>query len=190
LNYLECNEIIDYNSPSIRQKALELSHNLKSDEEIAKSCFLFVRDEIRHTNDAKDNIITCKASEVLEYKTGWCFAKSHLLCTLLRANNIKSGFCYQRLSVNDNGEPYSLHGLNALYLEKYGWYRVDARGNKSGVSADFCPPIEKLAFNINLVGEKDFNKIFSKPLDAVVEFLQKYKTLETSFANLPDAQDI
>jgi transglutaminase-like putative cysteine protease len=36
--------------------------------------------------------------------------------------------------------------LNALYLPDYGWYRVDARGNKPGVAAEFCPPTEKLAF--------------------------------------------
>ena len=34
-----------------------------------------------------------------------------------------------------------LHGLNALYLPDYCWYRVEARGNKPGVDAEFCPPI-------------------------------------------------
>ncbi len=139
--YLDFDEIIDFNNPKVLAKAKELSSGLQTDEDIAKACFLFVRDEIRHTNDAKDNIITCLASEVLEYKTGWCFAKSHLLCALLRANNIPAGLGYQRLSFNDEGAPYCLHGLVFVYLQKFGWYRIDARGNKAGINAEFTPPV-------------------------------------------------
>ena len=36
---------------------------------------------------------------------------------------------------------FCLHGFNALYLPDYYWYRVEARGNKPGVDAEFCPPI-------------------------------------------------
>jgi transglutaminase-like putative cysteine protease len=91
------------------------------------------------------NPVTCRASEVLQHKTGYCFAKSHLLAALLRANQIPVGFCYQRLSIDDNGAPYSLHGFNAVYFPEVGWYRVDARGNKEGVTAQFTPPQEQLA---------------------------------------------
>ncbi|WP_338430147.1 transglutaminase domain-containing protein [Synechococcus elongatus] len=35
---------------------------------------------------------------MLEYRTGYCYAKSHLLVALLRACSIPAGFCYQRLS--------------------------------------------------------------------------------------------
>ena len=37
----------------------------KTDIEIAKKCFEYVRDNINHTGDCKDNISTCKASDVL-----------------------------------------------------------------------------------------------------------------------------
>ena len=30
---------------------------------------------------------------------------------------------------------YYLHGLNVIYLKDYGWYKVDARGNKKGINA-------------------------------------------------------
>ncbi|MBL0716467.1 MAG: transglutaminase family protein [Desulfosarcina sp.] len=72
--------------------------------------------------------------------TGYCYSKSHLLAALLRANDIPAGLCYQRLTVSDNKPPFCIHGLNAVYLEQHGWYRLDARGNKSGVTAEFCPP--------------------------------------------------
>jgi transglutaminase-like putative cysteine protease len=107
---------------------------------IAKACFEWVRDEIFHSCDYRMNPVTCRASDVLQHKTGYCFAKSHLLAALLRANQIPAGFCYQRLSVDDRGAPYSLHGFNAIYLAEFGWYRVDARGNKAGVNARFTPP--------------------------------------------------
>jgi len=67
---------------------------------------------------------------VLKYKTGYCYAKSHLLAALLRANNIPAGLCYQRLTIENDMLPYCLPALNAVYLPKYGWYRIDARGNK------------------------------------------------------------
>ena len=116
--YLEETNIINYSNQNIRDLAKELSQNCKNDIEIAKSCFLFVRDNIRHTGDYKDDITTCKASDVLKYKTGWCYAKSHLLAALLRANNIPTGFYYQRLSCSEyKKDIYCLHGLNAIYLK-------------------------------------------------------------------------
>lgn len=61
----------------------------------------FVRDQIRHSADYRPNPVTCKASEVLRHGTGYCYAKSHLLAALLRANGVPAGLCYQRLSVGD-----------------------------------------------------------------------------------------
>ena len=59
-------------------------------------------------------------SSVLMHKTGYCYAKSHLLAALLRSNGLPAGLCYQRLSVDDDGAPYSLHGLNADFLKNHG----------------------------------------------------------------------
>ncbi len=133
---------------------------------------MYVRDNIRHSGDAKDEINTCKASEVLEHKTGWCYAKVILLAALLRANNIPTVFCYQRLSCSEYEEGvYCLNGLNAIYLKKYGWYRVDARGNKEGVDAQFTSPVEKLAFELQ-AGEFDIQELYSEPLLEVTEALQ------------------
>ena len=132
------------------------------------------------------NPVTCRASDVLQHKTGYCFAKSHLLAALLRANQIPAGFCYQRLSIDDRGAPYSLHGFNAIYLPEIGWYRVDARGNKEGVNAQFTPPIEKLAYKTQLPEEADFQLIFAAPLQIVIEALQAQTTWDDMLHNLPD----
>ncbi len=185
-NFLEETEIIDYSDQAIQELARELSAGCKTDAETAKNCFEFVRDRINHTGDHKDNITTCKASDVLKYTTGWCYAKSHLLAALLRANDIPVGFCYQRLSCSEYREGiYCLHGLNAVYLKKFGWYRIDARGNKKGVNAQFDPPTEKLAF---LPGEKEFDlpEIYNAPLNIVIQTLKKYKTYDEMIHNFPD----
>jgi len=187
-NFLKETNIIDYSNPEIQKLAISLSTNSKTDTEIAKNCFKYVRDNIRHSGDHKDNITTCKASEVLKYKTGWCYAKSHLLAALLRANNIPTGFCYQRLSCSEyKKDIYCLHGLNAIYLQDYGWYKVDARGNKDGVNAQFNPPIEKLAF-IPQENEFYLPKIYEEPLKVVINSLQKYKTYEEMINNFPDIE--
>lgn len=153
----------------------------------AERCFLFVRDEIKHTADHQLNPITCSASEVLAHGTGYCYAKSHLLCALLRANNIPAGLCYQRLSVDGEGPPYCLHGLNAVHLPIIGWYRIDARGSRAGIDAQFTPPIERLAFATGQAGECDFEGVFVKPMPIVVEALRRHETWDSLYHNLPDA---
>lgn len=184
--YLSANEIIDWQHPSIFQLAQKLANDKTDVLQITKSCFEWVRDEIFHSSDYKKNPVTCCASEVLTARTGYCYAKSHLLAALLRANSIPAGFCYQRLSVHDDGEPYSLHGLNAVYLPKIGWYRLDPRGNRSGVNAQFTPPQEQLAYPIRLPGEADSKTIFPEPLPIIIKALQTYKTYDEMLKNLPD----
>lgn len=183
--YLLSSTYVDWKHPALLERAVSLAKGMQSDEEIARSCFLFVRDQIRHSWDYRCNPVTCKASEVLEHGTGYCYAKSHLLAALLRANGIPAGLCYQRLTVTDH-PPYCLHGLNAVYLHKYGWYRVDARGNKKGVTAEFCPPVEKLAFDIVDSKEGSLPGIWVDPHPAVIEVLTRCETVEHVYLNLPD----
>lgn len=183
--YLEATEYIDWKNQAILAQAKILSKGSCSPEETIRQCFEFVRDEIKHSWDYKLNPVTYKASDVLNYGTGYCYAKSHLLAALLRANSIPAGLCYQRLTITDV-PPFCLHGLNAVYLNAFGWYRIDARGNKQGVSASFCPPIEKLAFPIVTQGEADLPEIWAEPLPLVIQTLKKYKTVEEVANNLPD----
>lgn len=84
--YLASTDIIDWKTPEIIKLALSAVQD--SEENIALACFEWVRDNIKHSWDYKLNPTTCKASDVLKYKTGYCYGKSHLLAALLRANHI------------------------------------------------------------------------------------------------------
>lgn len=184
--YLAPGEFIDGDHPTVAHQAAELARGSVDPTETARRCFEFVRDRIRHSWDFQLNPVTCKASETLRHGTGYCFAKSHLLAALLRANGIPAGLCYQRLLLETGGTRYSLHGLNAVYLPGHGWYRVDARGNKPGVQAEFCPPVEKLAFSVSGPGEADFREIWPDPLPMVVQTLTENATYDQVYRHLPD----
>ena len=184
--FLESSEFIDWREPAVFDKAIKLSNACDNKEQVAQACFNFVRDEIQHRWDYQRKIVTCRASDVLKHTTGFCYAKSHLLAALLRANNIPAALCYQRLTNDDVASAYCLHGLNAVYLEQYGWYRVDARGNKEGVNADFTPPTECLAFPLVDAGEADIEGFYLEPLTSVVEVLSNHQNCQQVLANLPD----
>lgn len=186
--YLEETEIVDYKNPEVSALAMHLAKGYNNDIEIAKKCFEYVRDEIRHSGDYKENITTATASEVLKHKTGWCYSKAFLLAALLRANGIPAGFCYQRLSCSEyKPDIYCLHGLNWVFIKEFGWYRVDARGNREGVDAEFTPPIEKLAFE---VGENEFDlpENLPEPLPVIVETLRTFKSYAEMIENFPDIE--
>lgn len=179
-------EHVDWQQQDVLAKALNLAEGLDSEEAIVKACFEFVRDEIKHSWDYQINPVTCKASEVLMQGTGYCYAKSHLLAALLRANKIPAGLCYQRLTISGEQAPFCLHGLNAVYLKNHGWYRIDPRGNKEGVNAEFCPPKEQLAFPILTKGEADLPEIWAEPLSVAVDTLTQYSDFLDVAENLPD----
>lgn len=185
-SFLEATELIDWSHPSVRAKAAELASGQRGATALARACFEWVRDNIQHSVDFQRNPITSAASEVLLHGTGYCYAKSHLLAALLRANGIPTGLCYQRMSLDEAGDRFCLHGLNAVLLPVHGWYRMDARGNKSGVNAQFTPPVERLAFDLTVPGERDFSDVLSAPLACVAEALRRHHRWDELAANLPD----
>jgi transglutaminase-like putative cysteine protease len=186
--YLRPTDIIDWDNAVVLEKSRSLSVAPRGIEETARRCFQWVRDEIKHSHDFQMSPVTCSASEVIWAKTGYCFAKSHLLAALLRANGIPAGFCYQRLSRDDNGPPFVLHGLVAVHLPEHGWYRIDPRGNRPDIDAQFKPPFEQIAFQPKLSGEMDFPEIWPDPLPLVIEALRSHKTWKALWENLPDIE--
>ncbi|RUM33247.1 MAG: Cro/Cl family transcriptional regulator [Desulfobulbus sp.] len=186
--YLASSDVIDWQHPAVLARARQLARGVTDEQEIVRACFRFVRDEIRHSGDYKLNPVTCKASEVLEYGTGFCYAKSHLLAAVLRANGIPAGLCYQRLTITPGQPPLSLHGLNGVYLQEFGWYRLDARGNKPGVNAQFTPPLEKLAFALVHADEADLPEVWAEPLPQIIQVLASSATFQEVSAHLPDVE--
>ncbi|MGK7906651.1 MAG: transglutaminase family protein [Synechococcus sp.] len=191
--YLEASTYIDWRAPNILALANQLAVPATSKQvgidclETAKACFEWVRDRVRHSSDYQLNPVTCRASNVLKHMTGYCYAKSHLLAALLRANGIPAGLCYQRLSIDETAATYCLHGLNAVYLQEFGWYRIDPRGNTESVDAQFTPPLERLAFTLKFPGEMDFPAIYSNPLPAIVQTLTQHTTWDAVYGKLPDS---
>ncbi len=183
--FLAESAVVDWKHPEVLALAQALGGS-DGAAAVAERCFAWVRDEVRHSGDHRDQIVTCAASSVLRHRTGLCYAKSHLLAALLRANGLPAGFAYQRLSVDDTGPPYCLHGLNAVHLPGIGWYRIDARGNRTGIATEFTPPLEALAFQPRLDGERTFAHIWPEPLAVVVSALQQYSTVAELLCQLPD----
>lgn len=170
--YLEKSPFIDFDHPSIQDLIEQREWRRLDEVSQAKAVFEFVRDEIRHSFDANDTVVTCAASDVLAQQTGLCYAKSHLVAALLRLMGVPTGFCYQKLILFEDPEDgYCLHGLNAVYLQR-NWVRFDARGNKPGIDAQFSLAGEQLAFPIRPeLGEIDFPEVFAEPATSVIQCL-------------------
>ena len=184
--FLASTEIINWQNPAVSALASELADGAICKEETARRCFEFVRDEILHSSDHQRNPVTLTASDVLAHKTGYCYAKSHLLAALLRARGIPAGLCSQRLQLDEGTGIFCLHGLNAIFLKNHGWYRVDPRGNKKNVDARFSPPVECLAFTARGEGEMTLPEIWPEPLPVVVKTLRSYNDWVAVRKNLPD----
>ncbi len=175
-DYLKKNEVIDYDHELIVDKCRELEKGTEDEIILIKKIYEFVRDDIHHSGDIGEMTVTCKASEVLESGHGICCAKAHLFAAILRFFRIPTGFCYQKLCSGQEGvDRKVLHGLNAVYLKDLNrWIRLDARGNKPGVDAQFSIYEEKIAWPVNKdLGEEDNPIIFKEPNLTVVEVLTK-----------------
>jgi transglutaminase-like putative cysteine protease len=188
--YLASDAVIDWRTPEVLQKALELTQSLSGEIDKARCLYEWVRDRIPHSADAGLDIVTCTASEVLKQGTGICFTKSHLLAALLRAVGIPAGFCYQVLRMDPpiDNEPV-LHGLNGIYLASLGkWIRVDARGNTGGINAQFSIKKEQLAFAMDPAADEFiYETIFATPADSVVSRLRMYRSRTELWQDLPES---
>ena len=191
-DYLKEDDVIDYNDESITQLADELYKKADSETEYIKAAFEFVRDEVSHSADINEDMITCSASEVLIARHGICFAKSHLLAALLRCKSIPTGFCYQKLTFGDETSPVLVyHGLNGVYLNEYKkWIRLDARGNKGKINAQFSIDEEQLAYLVCTEnGEEDGLVIYPAPDVKILEKLRNNKTRTELWNDLPTELD-
>jgi len=175
--YLKKSEILDYDHKLITDKCNELKKGTEGEINLIKTIYEFVRDGIHHSGDIGEMRVTCKASEVLEFRHGICCAKAHLFAAMLRFFGIPAGFCYQKLCSSQFPDVKVLHGLNAIYMKDLDkWMRLDARGNKPGVDAQFSIDEEKIAWPVNKeLGEEDNQIIFAEPNPVVIKLLRENK---------------
>lgn len=166
-------ESIDYNNPIIQEKVLELKKQSSDKLDYIENSYYFVRDEIPHSWDINSGIVSRNASDVLKNRTGICWTKSCLLAALLRANKIPSGITYQLLTrADDASEGYMIHALNTVYVDK--WIRLDARGNKDGVNAQFSLEEEHLAYQVRSeLGEIDYKENYSDLDSRLIKILSE-----------------
>lgn len=186
--YLQASEYIDYFDAQIQDVILSFTEETETKR--IQAAFEFVRDQIDHSFDIKNEEVTRKASEVLNKRHGICYAKSHLLTGILRGMGIPSGICYQRLTLFDKPEDgYCLHALNTVYLREHDrWIRLDARGNKEGIDAQFSIDKERLAFPVREeYGEKDYEINYAQPHPVIIQTLETYSNaMEMYLGGLPE----
>ncbi|MEW2266677.1 transglutaminase domain-containing protein [Streptomyces sp. NPDC047853] len=176
-DYLAADDAIDHHHPRVREVAGRLAKEAEDSYAYARLAFEFVRDTIPHSHDSGDPRVTWRASDVLEQRTGICYAKAHALAALLRAEDIPTALCYQRLGV--------LHGLVAVRLDG-AWHRQDPRGNKPGVDARFSLGRERLAFTPDTAaGDADYPQLYAAPHPVVLDVLKAATDRSHLWATLP-----
>lgn len=187
--YLEKTEYVDYDDGNVKNLAEKLKAESTDELSLVKNTYYFVRDKIKHSWDVQDKRVTVSASDVLREGVGICWAKANLLAALLRANGIPSGFSYQRLTLGDTPDTgYCIHAMNTVYIASIDkWIRLDARGNKEGVDAQFSLDEEKPAFHITSEGEEDYHDNHSYPDKGLMKVLEENTdALDMFLHHLPD----
>ncbi|MGY5055473.1 transglutaminase domain-containing protein [Streptomyces sp. 900105755] len=184
--YLAADEVIDHRHPLVLETAARLAAGVDDSYGYARAAYEFVRDAIPHSQDSGDLRVTWRASDVLERRTGICHAKAHALAALLRAEDIPTALCYQRLTHDDAGG-HVVHGLVAVRFHG-AWHRQDPRGNKPGLDAQFSLAGERLAWDPDPQSdEMDYPLLYAEPHPAVLGALQAAPDRPYLWKTLPDA---
>ncbi|MFJ3535671.1 transglutaminase family protein [Streptomyces sp. NPDC090109] len=171
--YLSAGEAVDHEHPVVRETADRLSAGHPGAYAYAEAAFAYVRDEIPHSMDSGDPRVTWRASDVLELRTGICYAKTVAYAALLRARGIPAALCYQRFTGDDGSHPV-VHGLTAVLLPgERTWARQDPRGNARGVDTRFSLGPESLVRTVRPeLGEVDYPLLHAEPHPAVLAALR------------------
>lgn len=175
-DYLAADDVIACQSTPIRDLATELGS--------AEAAFTFVRDEIAHSRDAGTWSAAYRSTDVLAARNAICHGKAHLLAALLRAQGVPAGLCYQKLR-DDVPGGFVLHGLVGVYVDGK-WSRIDARGNKPGVDAQFDLARERIAFRADPdLGEVDYESVYATTPRSLLDALGHARPGATNYEYLP-----
>jgi transglutaminase-like putative cysteine protease len=177
---------VDFDHPDVQRHLAASPCEDRSEEAVICADFEFVRDQVAHSWDIGSRRVTGRASEVLRHREGICYAKSHLLAALLRGRGIPAGLCYQKLTLGDTPESgYCVHALNAVWIaSRQAWVRLDARGNKAGVDAQFSLDEERLAFAVRLeCSEVDYGLVHAEPPPEITQALTAHEDCRIMYAH-------
>ncbi|NKZ05099.1 transglutaminase-like domain-containing protein [Actinomadura latina] len=158
-DYLAASEAIDIEHPLVQAIASELRTG--DDIAYARAAFDHVRDQVPHSMDTGDPRVPWRASDVLDQRTGLCYAKSHAYVALLRAGGIQAGLCYQQ-------RPGFVHGLAAALVDDR-WVRLDPRG----ADVRFSASEDALAYP----GDPIHPTVYATPHPTVLGALKGMETL-------------
>ncbi len=186
--FLQFDDVVNLDD-QIRAKTDEIATS-DDESEQAKAIFDWVRDQIPHSKDIGREQVTCNSTEVMKYRTGICYAKSHLLASMMRHVGIPCGFCYQVFenSLASSSSNLALHGLNAIYLKaSSSWQRIDSRGNRPDICVAFSAGAESLAFpDMRFLD----NCVYANPLDVVVDGLRAAESITSLWPHLPSISNV
>jgi len=187
--YLEDTIVVDWQTPTVYERARELAEGHDTATLRARAAFEFVRDEISHSLDVETEVVSCNASHVLREGTGLCYAKSHLLAALLRARGIPAGFAFQRLRSDESLSGYALHGFVVAWLSDADrWVALDARGNSDEITTEFRIEPPSLAFTADPdAGEETLPLILARSPKRVIDLLDRAESLSRIRRHLPDS---
>ena len=178
--YLAETNSIDYMNPHIQKKVQELRNQSSDSVDYIRKAYKFVRDEIPHSWDIGTDMVSKTASDAIINKTGICWVKSCLLAALLRANGIPSGISYQLLTrADDDSEGHMIHALNTVFIKDLNkWIRLDARGNKENINAQFSLEREQLAYSVRTeLGEIDYKDNHADLDERLIKILEENESM-------------
>jgi transglutaminase-like putative cysteine protease len=120
--YLRATDIIDSDSPSIREKAEELTTALRTDSEKATALYYYVRDSIRFSPYAPGHLLEHnRASAVLDRGQGFCYQKAIVLAAMTRAIGIPARLGFADIRNHQLSEKFLklMYGSNVLVYHGY-----------------------------------------------------------------------
>jgi len=120
--YLRATDIIDSDSPSIREKAEELTIGLRTDSDKASALFYYVRDSIKFSPYAPGHLLEHnRASVVLDRGQGFCYQKAIVLAAMARAVGIPARLGFADIRNHQLSEKFLklMYGSNVLVYHGY-----------------------------------------------------------------------
>ncbi|MEA2109216.1 MAG: transglutaminase family protein [Pseudomonadota bacterium] len=185
--YLQASYFIDCDHSLIQKTARQLTGSLAEAKIMAKTLFLFVRDEVRYNpysfSTSREDY---QAHSILSRGKGYCIQKAVLLAALCRAVSIPSRL--RLANIRNYQVPAKLAEMmktNIFYCHGYNEIQLDGRWLKATPTFD-CFMCERLGINpVNFDGTKD--AVFAaRTLDGQphIEYLKQWGP----FSDLPFAE--